>query len=263
MSVRSYFMRELIRMRKALPCEPLLHYMYFRGLTNKYRSPYLAAWSNILSNEFDAETSRKLQLVFSDSDTLEQFRFTLLHKIVLGILPLNLTLALQGLTRAHVNEGDSGGRTALFWAVKRGDAKCLKILLEYGADPHKLTKLRYSALHHAAYSHSHSCTRLLLDAHVNVDIRGPLQETPLMNATYRLDSLDTARLLIDHGADINARDYTGGTAISWASLYRHFQLVAYLAEQGADLHNIEITGDTVVHTAVIGNSPTIIRLLLR
>ena len=217
----------------------------------------------ILCNLFDAETLRKLQLTFSDTDTLEEFQFTLLHKIVLGILPLNLSSALQGMTQPLINERDSGGRTALFWAARRGDAECLKILLEYGADPRKPTEIGYSPLHAAAYSGSYLCCKLLLDANVEVDVRGPLQQTPLITIATQPDAIGIAKLLIDHGADVNARDISGGTAIIQASFLGCSAIAAHLVEQGADLHMLEKTGENVVHNAVYGNDPTILHLLLQ
>ncbi|KAL9119292.1 MAG: hypothetical protein Q9187_004154 [Circinaria calcarea] len=226
--VKFYCMPELIRMKKAFP-----------------------------------ETSRKLQLMFSDTETLEGFQFTLLHKIVLGILPLNLSIALQGMSRSLINECDSGGRSAIYWAARRGDAKCLKILLEHGADPGISTKKGHSPLHTAAYSGNYSCCRLLLDAHAEVDCRGLCQATPLITASQQIDAMDIAKLFIDHGADINARNCTGATAILQASFNGRFQLAEYLVEQGADLHVAENTGDTVVHNAVMGNESRIVRLLLQ
>ncbi|KAL9116746.1 MAG: hypothetical protein Q9187_006727 [Circinaria calcarea] len=167
------------------------------------------------------------------------------------------------MTRVQIDEGDSGGRTALFWATRRGDAEYLKRLLEYGADPGIFSKSGYSPLHAAAYSGKHSCCRLLLDARVEVDCRGPLQETPLLGAPQLLDARDIAELLIDHGADINARDCTGATVIAGASYYGRTQLAQYLVEQGADLHIVETPGNTVVHHAIMGNESRIVCLLLQ
>lgn len=217
----------------------------------------------ILGNIFGTETSRQLQLLFNDTDPLEKYQFTLLHKIVLGILPLNLSVALQGMSRSLINECDSGGRSAIFWATGRGDAESLKTLLEYGADPGISSRTGYSPLHNVAYYGSYSCCRLLLDARVEVDCRGPNQETPLLIASQLSDVIDNTKLLIDHGADINARNRTGRTAVSQASFYGRFQLAEYLVEEGADIHMLETTGDTIVHYAVTGNESRIVRLLLQ
>jgi ankyrin repeat protein len=41
-------------------------------------------------------------------------------------------------------------------------------------------------------------------------------ETPLTEAA-KMNHLDMVRLLLDHGADITAKDVTGRTALDWAN----------------------------------------------
>ncbi len=58
---------------------------------------------------------------------------------------------------------------------------------------------------------------------------GPHRETPLHRAAMS-NSLAVARLLVDRGADWDARDARfGGAPIGWASHYDHQEMVAFLA----------------------------------
>ena len=53
-------------------------------------------------------------------------------------------------------------------------------------------------------------------------------------------SLDHIKHIIENGADIHATDIYGDTALSWASIMEHLEIVKYLAERGADINAINI-----------------------
>ena len=51
----------------------------------------------------------------------------------------------------------------------------------------------------------------------------------------RAGNADAVRLLLDRGADVNAREtYKGQTALMWAAAERHPAVVKLLLERGAD-----------------------------
>jgi uncharacterized protein len=62
----------------------------------------------------------------------------------------------------------------------------------------------------------------------------PDGETVLMSAA-RSGSVESVRMLLDRGADVNARErYKGQTALMWAAAERHAPIVKLLLERGAD-----------------------------
>ena len=96
--------------------------------------------------------------------------FPRLHQIVLEIKPGNLEVEAER-NGFDINIQDSDGNTALHWACARGDAKTAQWLLARGADPN------------------------IPDQSVG--------RTPLMAACSCV-SLACIKILLDHGAEINA-----------------------------------------------------------
>jgi ankyrin repeat protein len=75
----------------------------------------------------------------------------------------------------------------------------------------------------------------LLDAGADPDTRNPDGETPLM-AVARTGNLEAAKLLLDAGADVNARELWGDqSAVMWAAAQSQPAMIGLLARHGADL----------------------------
>lgn len=73
----------------------------------------------------------------------------------------------------------------------------------------------------------------MIDAGVPVDVRNPRQDTLLIVATYA-EHADTVTDLIARGADLNAVNANGQTAISCAVFRRNETLLRTLLDAGAD-----------------------------
>lgn len=87
------------------------------------------------------------------------------------------------------------------------------LLLEYGANINKVERM--AALHEAVYSRASMNMAKLLVC-MGADIR----DTPLHCIAYEFDSLWShrmVRLLVDNGADINAKNNSGKTFMSLAA----------------------------------------------
>ena len=73
----------------------------------------------------------------------------------------------------------------------------------------------------------------LLKAGADPNALGPEGETPLMLAA-RTGNLDAMRVLLDHHADVNAKDkLRATTALMWATEQSHPEAVKLLVEHGA------------------------------
>ena len=102
----------------------------------------------------------------------------------------------------NVNAQDKSewGQTALHRAVKYSNDGMMRTLLNHGSDPNAVTlRGACTALHWAAS-------------------RG---------------AVSTAKILLDAGADVNARDDKGCTPLRWATVHHEEDMCAYLASVGA------------------------------
>jgi ankyrin repeat protein len=74
--------------------------------------------------------------LFANEDVYDALELTLLHRIILGLSTADLKTQLE-LCVSDIDTPDSGGRTPLMWATRRGDIESLKSLIAYRADVNK------------------------------------------------------------------------------------------------------------------------------
>lgn len=128
------------------------------------------------------------------------------------------------------------GQTALMWAAAEGHAPVVKMLLDHGAD-------------HKARSSDRDTTppKLTNGTPAAPIFRGGL--TALLFAV-RQGQIETAKVLLDGGADINQPDSDGNNAIILALLNNHFDVAQMLVDRGADVNEANKEGRTPLYTAV-------------
>ena len=74
--------------------------------------------------------------------------------------------------------------------------------------------------------------------------------TPLMIAAYE-GKANLAKLLVEYGADVNAKDHLGDTALMWAANSGHLNVVEFLVEHGANVNAAAIGPIYAGSTALI------------
>ncbi|MCA8448891.1 ankyrin repeat domain-containing protein [Burkholderia vietnamiensis] len=110
---------------------------------------------------------------------------------------------------ADPNHQNEWGCTALHTVADRGDADVLRLLIDHGANPNLQDNLGETPLHIAARSPYEEGTKALLEGGADPGIVDERGATPLIGA-HTAENVD---LLLDYGADINARDRHGDTAL--------------------------------------------------
>ena len=160
----------------------------------------------------------------------------------LGVTPLalaceNAAAALaERLLRAGAdpNLAQQSGLTPLMIAARTGNAALVDTLLASGADVNaSVRKTGHSALMWAIGEGHYESVRLLVAHGADVDARAQTGFTPLLFAA-RGGDVESAELLIAAGADVNRTGSDGTHALALAILYLQDRFALYLLEQGAD-----------------------------
>ncbi len=141
-------------------------------------------------------------------------------------------------------------------AIAFASTLILSIALVSSMPRFKERRERYFA--DAAMNGSLSRMQILHLAGANVNSRG-LNRAPLFLAASE-GRLRAVRYLLDEGADVNARESDGNTALTEAVFYGHVPVVKELLVRGADVNAISGSG-TALDIAASKNNSTIIDLL--
>jgi len=172
----------------------------------------------------------------------------------------NMTVVSELASPTTVNSVDVRGWTPLMIAAERDDAPVITLLIRRGADVMRLgptTNDMVAAPHLAALATSVPAlsAMFLVRKHSYVNVRsGILGATPLRVAasTTTDNLLATLLQLLDTGADINAADVRGDTALHAVCLGRAKsapQAAFMLAARGADAYAVNRMGVTPIMEA--------------
>ena len=147
------------------------------------------------------------------------------------------TAGVRSLLKAHVdvNARAGDGATALYWAAYRDDRAIADLLIRGGATVDVTNDLGVTPLWIASRNASTAMIAKLLNARANPNLAPPVNGTPLMIAARR-GNTEGAKMLLAHGADVNAREAARGqTALMWAASENHVDTMQLLIEAGADI----------------------------
>ncbi|MFC5399283.1 ankyrin repeat domain-containing protein [Undibacterium jejuense] len=120
----------------------------------------------------------------------------------------------------HARNGD----TALMLASFFGNVEAVKKLVAAGAE---VNQPGWAAVHYAAASGSVETLNFLLEHAAYIDSESPNKTTPLMMA-LNFGKYDTAKILIDSGADISLKNDAGMTALDFANKSERNDLILLL-----------------------------------
>ena len=125
----------------------------------------------------------------------------------------------------------------------------------------KMPTLRDTWLHRAASSGQEAVARLLLEHKAEVDAKDRNGLTALHWAA-RNGHEAVARLLLEHKAEVNAKDQYVGTALHSAAMNGHAAVARLLLEHKAEVDAKHGNGWTVLHWAARNGHAAVARLLL-
>lgn len=163
-----------------------------------------------------------------------------------------------------VNGTGKDEKTALYRALTHKNVAITELLLNYGAQPDAVSDAQreLTALHIAAKLGETRLLQLLIKAaRANINPRTKDDETPLFLA-LKAKHWDAAQLLLNSGADINAKHVKRGTLFNWAIYQRSEDMVAFLLRNGADTKAVNEHQQTLLHLAARYGSEAIAKQLI-
>lgn len=144
---------------------------------------------------------------------------TVLHYAAYSNQPKAIKLLLAA--GANANQYDSCGTTPLMMAVCVMNLKCVRVLCKSGADPNKHGEGKSNTIHH-------------LLAEIKEVISAEL-------------IIDTLRILIGAGADLQSENEQGQTVLFNHHIIRDPTIIRFLVHQGADPLHKDRCGNTLLH----------------
>ncbi len=125
---------------------------------------------------------------------------------------------------------DADGTTPLEWAVYNDDLPTAQRLLHAGANANAANRYGVTPLSLAAINRNAAMAEALLKA-------GADANSKVLMTAARTGNPEIVRLLIEHGANVNAKGETyGETALDWAAQENHAEAAQVLIAHGADVN---------------------------
>jgi ankyrin repeat protein len=147
---------------------------------------------------------------------------------------------------AKADGRDAAGRTLLFDAP---DAPMVDLLVKNGAQIDAVDAVKDTAVANAIIGYR---TQAAVEL-INRDEKRITSQSLLLHAAARTGQCSVISALLSHGANINARDADGRTALYWAVYAKDYNCTRDLVSQGADINATDTEGDTVLHVAAKRN----------
>ncbi|HUN98464.1 MAG TPA: ankyrin repeat domain-containing protein [Bradyrhizobium sp.] len=180
---------------------------------------------------------------------------------------------------ANVNAATKRGRTALLIAaMSDNSAGVVQFLLDNGADAKATDFLKTTALRAATLGNDTETIRMLIGAGIDVNAADLPGITPLMMAAGWNGNLAAVKLLLAHGAKVNAvsrpvmglpskngpSEFGSLTALLMSAPFGPPELIRTLLDAGADVNAQDVRGMTPLMLAVATDhqDPAVIRMLI-
>jgi ankyrin repeat protein len=216
----------------------------------------------------DVEMARMLLAAGAGADPVNRY----------GVTPLSLA-AVNGSPRlaellvkagADARRSVSHGQTILMTAARTGNLDVVRLLLDHGADVNaREAQLGETALMWASADNHPDIVRLLASHGAGVNVRSstlsfpqdrfglegvltilPRGNWPALMYAAREGATESARALVELGAEIDAVDPDGTTSLVYAISNAHYDTAAALVAKGADPNIADTAGMAALYAAV-------------
>ncbi|GMG13698.1 unnamed protein product [Aspergillus oryzae] len=164
---------------------------------------------------------------------------------------------------ARVDARDRHHRTPLSWAIINGQVEAVSLLLKAGAAIDVKDDIGGTPLEYAICSGNNEVWNIVKkkgsqNHHLSID----KIQTRLLISAARKGNGAIVTLLLENNADIDSRDESGQTPLSWAAENGHEAVVRLLLENNADIDSRDENGQTPLSRAAENGHEAVVRLLL-
>lgn len=198
-----------------------------------------------------------------DLNLQDNRRRTALHRAALtGDIEAAILLIKAG---AEKNPKDLDGKTPLHLATTQGDQTMVEALLNSGCDPLALTFQEENLLYLALSQDSPPLTSFLLQqpsALIWLSQEDSDGKRPLHRAVWGEPKPGLVDLLLRAGAEANATNHYGYTALHWAAKHGHLESARLLLSFGARIDLINQNGESPIDLALQWGQEAVVWLLI-
>lgn len=174
--------------------------------------------------------------------------------------PVSSPEALAALKQRLAAGGDPNKELAD--AVIGNDPGRVDYLLAHGANPNEIAELEYNALQWAVREGHAAVARILLERGADVNARDGNGWTPLMLAVWRNDPAMVDLLIAQH-ANLDTYNSNGWSPLSVAITYGERERVRQLVDAGANVNAANDAGYTPLMFATAKSAPGVLALLIQ
>ena len=150
--------------------------------------------------------------------------------------------------------------TEFYTAIRANDLARVNALLSGGGSANVHDARGVTPLMYAAVVGSVEAMSLLVDAGADVNARNDVGSTALI---WSATDLARVKLLIEHGANVNAATDRGRTPLLVAAMAdRSADVVRFLVSKGANVHAVDNVKMSALHAATMGGDAGTVRMLI-
>ncbi len=155
-------------------------------------------------------------------------------------------------------------RLPLHVAVRAAFEEGVRLLLAAGADPNARDDVRDTPLSIAVDNGLVGIAKMLIEADGNVDVTSWKHGSTLLAQALRLRDVDMAKMLVDW-ANVNVRSRwrpNNETALHIAAAWASIEIIRALVQRGADVNAVEEHGWTAICNAAYNKKISVIQFLI-
>jgi len=171
------------------------------------------------------------------------------------------TIELLLRRRADINAVNTQRSSPLHTAIANGKDRAARLLIERGADLRQQDLVGRTPLHLAAFHNRKTIAEILIAKGVEIDARMRQQVTPLHLLAAVTDNVDMARLLVEKGADVNARDVIGLRPLEYAARRGSKAVIDLLLDSGGGFDTVRAGALQTLRWAAAAGSTRLFNLV--